>query len=67
MSSYKQLNYAQRCQAEVLNKCGFSQQSIGDADCFSAVSLQNRNNTLTERWGDVKPPPHTLRSLVIRY
>jgi IS30 family transposase len=47
MSSYKQLTYAQRCQIEVLNKSGFSQQSIGDAVGLSqsSISRELKRNT----------------------
>jgi len=39
MSSYKQLTYAQRCQIEVLNRSGFSQQAIGNAVGVSQPSV----------------------------
>lgn len=47
MSSYKQLTCVQRCQIEVLNKSGFSQQAIGEAigASQSSISREPRRNT----------------------
>ncbi len=39
MSNYKQLTYEQRCQIEVLNRSGFSQQEIADAVGTSQSSI----------------------------
>ena len=46
MSSYKQLTYEQRCQIEVLNRSGFSQEAIGHAvgTSQSAISRELSRN-----------------------
>lgn len=46
MSTYKQLTYEQRCQIEVLNKSGMSQQEIADAveTSQSTISRELRRN-----------------------
>lgn len=47
MTSYKQLNYEQRCQIEALKKSGLSQQAIADAVCVSqsCISRELSRNT----------------------
>ena len=47
MSNYKQLTYEQRCQIEVLNKSGMTQQEIADAVETSqpTVSHELKRNT----------------------